>query len=209
MANFATDLSKLQSQCATLKSERTRLAAEISSQKMERAGLDAQIEKLQNERGALEFEYAGLREDELYWRQAEATTSAELEEQGKLTRQLWLKSEKIKELEAQKADWHAEHAEEIEAERAIASGLRERIARLERKIRSGSGLSEPGDGGAGENPEIKRLQDALAASRASAAKDAKARDEALTQVAALTSDLGTAKEEVARLQQQQQRRAPR
>lgn len=138
MADFGDDLANLKAACDNLKRERSSLIQECAARNGDKETLAAQVNKLKNERDALQLEYAGLVEDERFWRTADAAATTELEQNGRVTRQLWVQTEKVAELQRKLTDIDSVHKDELEAERVIASSLRERIGRLERSLRDRS-----------------------------------------------------------------------
>lgn len=80
-----------------------------------------------------------------WWSQYDRTSSAtaavsstpEFDTVGKANRRIWLLEHQIDEMKREVEDAKGEAEEEVWLERAISEGLRDRIGRLEEKVRSG------------------------------------------------------------------------
>lgn len=141
MGNYVSDLERLKSQCDKSKLELTRLRDEKATVESELARLKADRAHEEAQLQAVQIEYAAALEDNAYLAAGEASTSAELAELGRVRRRLCFQEEKAARLEEQLRQAEDAHNAAVEAEQAVAAGLRERIGRLERRLREKEGES--------------------------------------------------------------------
>ncbi|KAK8853260.1 hypothetical protein IAR55_003962 [Kwoniella newhampshirensis] len=132
---MTTELSKLKNQCDAYKTKRQSLETDIHN-------LNSQIQQLVTDRDALRIEYTNVREANEWWSERDRSVSAsapahvhEVDVLGKLNRRNWLLEEQVKELRAQIEETRKTDVAAIESERAISAGLRDRIGKLEERIR--------------------------------------------------------------------------
>jgi chromosome segregation ATPase len=147
---MTNDFTRLKSQCDSLKTQRQTLSTECTGLQTDRQSLTQELEKLQAERDSLRMELAKEHDQNAWWAskdmQASGTASMEYDGQGKLKRRIWVLETRNKELEdlveglkserlksAEESDIRAEKA--IADERSVSAGLRERIGRMEEKVR--------------------------------------------------------------------------
>lgn len=138
MTDFGEDLFKLKASCDALKVQRSSLVQDCAAITQEKESLASHVDKLKSERDSLQLEYAQMMEENKWWHDAEANNTMELEATGRVHRMLWLQTEKVNELQNKLTSVEAVHADELEAEAGVAAGLRERISRLESKLRGKS-----------------------------------------------------------------------
>ncbi|WWD19677.1 hypothetical protein CI109_104139 [Kwoniella shandongensis] len=130
---MVSELSKLKSQCDLYKNKRQTLESDISS-------LNSQIQQLITDRDALRVEYNTARETNEWWSDHDRSVSAsapvhEGDAMGKLNRRNWLLEEQVKELKTDIEGMRKSHEVGVESERAISAGLRDRIGKLEERMR--------------------------------------------------------------------------
>lgn len=207
MNNFASDLSRLKTSCDALKQQRTSLLTECAERENDRAGLVAEVERIKAERDALQVEFAGMVEEEQFWQAADADANAtmELEASGRIARRLWVESEKVKALQNKLDQMESTHEQALEDERSVASSLRERIGRLERKLREKSAAPSPEGSEEAESPlkhevavlqeEISRLKGENMDVRESLAEERKLHAAAQKRIDSLQDCLQVAQEE--------------
>lgn len=99
------------------------------------ATLTRAIEGLRGERDSLQIELAAMCEEERVWRTADQAGLTELDRAGRLARQLWLRSQEVERLNERLGAIHDEHQLQLRSEADTADQLRQRIAKLERKLR--------------------------------------------------------------------------
>ncbi|WWC72059.1 uncharacterized protein I206_106019 [Kwoniella pini CBS 10737] len=134
---MAPILSNLKAQCRLLGSRQKSLETDIELRMSESVNLEEQILLLTMERDELKADTKGI------WlssaKPLSATSSGssssifEGDVQGKLNRRIWLLEEQVKTMKSDKFTMKKEHDDDIERERAISSGLRDRISELEIK----------------------------------------------------------------------------
>lgn len=142
LSKYGDDLQKLQARCSRLKRECTKLQQDKSAQEREyfaKGGemttLNRAIEGLRGERDSLQIELAAMCEEERVWRTADQAGLQELDRAGRLARQLWLRNEEVTKLKEHLDTINDEHQDHLRAEAETADQLRQRIAKLERKLR--------------------------------------------------------------------------
>ncbi|WWC91750.1 uncharacterized protein L201_006697 [Kwoniella dendrophila CBS 6074] len=138
--------TQLKAQCQALRKQKETLESDIK-------GKSNEIENLIMDRDSLRVEYNRAQSENTWWnnRALSSSTSTstsnnnlgvsssssslllEGDVQGKLNRRIWLLEEKVKSLQDSKISMKNEYEDEIERERAISSGLRDRISDLESK----------------------------------------------------------------------------
>lgn len=135
-------MQKLQARCARLKRECTKLQQDKSTQEREYAAKEGEmanlsrlIEGLRGERDSLQIELAAMCEEERVWSTADQAGMQELDRAGRLARQLWLRDEEVAKLKERLEAIQDEHQDQLRSEAETADQLRQRIAKLERKLR--------------------------------------------------------------------------
>lgn len=153
LSQYGDDLQKLQARCSRLKRECTKLQQDKSAQEREYAAKEGEmatlsrvIEGLRGERDSLQIELAAMCEEERVWRTADQAGLQELDRAGRLARQLWLRNEEVTKLKERLDAIQDEHQDQLRSEAETADQLRQRIAKLERKLRhADSSHSAPKD----------------------------------------------------------------
>jgi len=128
------EIVRLKAECAALKTERQALLSDCHISSRNRAELDREVLDLQARRDGI-----GLG-DTLSDRRlspSEQFYSMEFDGPGKLNRRIWVLEQRNLDLARKPQEMKKAHMEALEAERAIASGLRDRIGKLEEKVRKG------------------------------------------------------------------------
>ena len=148
---MADDFNRLKFQCDNLKLQRQTLSTECTTLQAERQTLNLELDKLQTERDSLRLELAKEHDQNTWWAnkdmQASGSAALDFDGQGKLNRKIWVLETRNKELEKvieESSDKRLKDSEEnktrlekaIADERMVSIGLRDRIGRLEQKIRS-------------------------------------------------------------------------
>lgn len=142
LSRYGDDLQKLQAQCTRLKRERTALLQEKATQERDYAAKEGQlanlsrmIDNLRSERDSLQIELADMFEAERDWRTADQAGMHERDRAGRLEREVCLRKHEYEKLEARLKTIADEYEEKLRDEAGVAADLRQRIARLERKLR--------------------------------------------------------------------------
>lgn len=139
MADLHADHARLKNECERLKREHTLRLREVDAAQAEKVRIVSEIKRIAAQRDAVQIEYAAAVDDNAHLDAGEAMVSAELAGHGRLNRQLYFQKEKIAELEEKLRRAEDAHTASLEMEQAVASGLRERIGRLERRLRDKTG----------------------------------------------------------------------
>jgi chromosome segregation ATPase len=113
------DLPSLRRQCERFKTERASLQTEIAS--------------LRSERDTLRLEVSSSHDQTTYLN--ELSVSGELDGQGKLNRKIWALEQKNEALHREIEARGVKYEQELEKERNVGSGLRDRIGSLDEKRR--------------------------------------------------------------------------
>ncbi|KAK4685524.1 hypothetical protein P7C73_g4625, partial [Tremellales sp. Uapishka_1] len=121
----------LQKECADLKAERDARNDQLAS----KTSLDTEIQRLVTERDTLRIELSQAHQEVEFYSQYDKTSSAELDAYGILARKLWFEEQRAAKLEKGIDELKQQHLGELDWERSIASGLRERIGKLEERAR--------------------------------------------------------------------------
>ncbi|KAK6909370.1 hypothetical protein I203_103387 [Kwoniella mangroviensis CBS 8507] len=126
-------LTNLRKECKALQDRQRSLESDINQRQDHLTQLNEEIEKARNERELLK------QTDNSWWNSrplsasASMTSISEGDVQGKLNRRVWLLDEQVHLLKQEKVNMKREFDDELERERAISSGLRDRISDLEVK----------------------------------------------------------------------------
>ena len=120
-----------------LKIEQSTLIADCERRSTDRDDLLREIQDLRAELDGLRVGYRETSNEDQGWRQHDQTNLMELDGQGKLNRRLWLVEQAHKNLELSLKDAKMRHVEELQTEISTAAGLRDRIGKLEEKVRRG------------------------------------------------------------------------
>ncbi|WWC94927.1 hypothetical protein V866_001779 [Kwoniella sp. B9012] len=126
-------LTGLRRECKALQERQRSLEVDIKQRQAHLTQLNEEIVKLQNERDTLP------QNTDSWWNSRPLSASASMSSlsegdvQGKLNRRIWLLDEQLQSLKQEKVDIKRGFDDELERERAISSGLRDRISDLEVK----------------------------------------------------------------------------
>ncbi|WVQ66943.1 uncharacterized protein L199_005134 [Kwoniella botswanensis] len=126
-------LTNLRKECKALQDRQRSLESDINQRQDHLTKLNEEIENARNERELLR------QTDNSWWISRSLSASASMSSfsegdvQGKLNRRIWLLDEQVQSLKQEKVDMKRECDDELERERAISSGLRDRISDLEVK----------------------------------------------------------------------------
>ncbi len=136
-------MARLKTQCDHLKTERQTLIADCAQRASSRDDLQKAVDNLRAEGDSLRIYYRQEFDKNNAWQNDMA--SLDYDSHGKLNRRLWLEQERnaglLKELEASRKA----HEDDVQVEYATAAGLRDRIGKLEEKVRKGKlNLAEGG-----------------------------------------------------------------
>lgn len=130
-------MSRLKTQCEKLKAERQTLVVDCAERAATRAELQKSLDNLRAAIDTIRIEYRQALDANQWWQQYDQMSSMEFDGQGKLNRRLWLMEQRNAELVRQVGEQKTSHDEEMQVEMATASGLRDRIGKLEEKLRIG------------------------------------------------------------------------
>ncbi|WVW86214.1 hypothetical protein I302_108256 [Kwoniella bestiolae CBS 10118] len=125
--------TSLRAKCNDLKQRQQSLEADVTQKKNEATDLKEEIARLKIERDIMN----NAQNDNTWWNSralsgsVSMTALSEGDVQGKLNRRVWLLDEQVRHLKQEQQN----HEDEMERERAISAGLRDRISVLEMKRR--------------------------------------------------------------------------
>ncbi len=138
LSGLEADKERLQAECAALKREASQMRAANATAREEHQRTLAATARVQADLEALQVAYSGAVYDQEHFQAGEAMATDEAQQLGPLRRALCFKDERVAELEEEVRRAKDAEVAAIEREQAVAAGLRERIGRLERRLREKS-----------------------------------------------------------------------
>ncbi|WWD03690.1 hypothetical protein V865_001746 [Kwoniella europaea PYCC6329] len=126
-------LTGLRRECKALQERQRSLENDIDQRQAHITQLNKEIVNLRNERDTLPPNTDSWWNSRPLSASASMSSLSEGDVQGKLNRRIWLLDEQVQSLKQEKVDMKTEFDDELERERAISSGLRDRISDLEVK----------------------------------------------------------------------------
>ena len=130
-------VSRLKAQCDILKTERQTLSSECAQHFTARASLDEETRNRHAEREVPGSGNRGALEKDGSRSHYDQGTLIEFDGQGKLNRRIWLLEQRNLDLTKDMDELKKVHQGELQVEMATASGLRDRIGKLDERVRNG------------------------------------------------------------------------
>ncbi|BEJ02442.1 hypothetical protein CcaverHIS631_0702370 [Cutaneotrichosporon cavernicola] len=165
MSSLEEDKERLQAELAALKREasETRVANATALEEQQRTL--AATARLQADLEALQVAYSGAVDDQEHFQAGEAMAADEAQQLGPLRRALCFKDERIHELEEEVRRANDSAAAQVEMEQVVSAGLRERIGRLERRLRDKSSEDRARTASAESEHELAVMREQLERAR--------------------------------------------
>lgn len=138
MSGLEADKEQLQAECTALKREASVTRAATAAALEEHQRTLAATARVQADLEALQVAYSAAVDDREHFQAGEAIAADEAQQIGPLRRALCFRDERIRELEEELLRAAGSAAASVEMEQVVAAGLRERIGRLERRLRDKS-----------------------------------------------------------------------